>query len=206
MKNTRLCFAAALAATTLLITPASAQASFHGYVHTEETPAPEIKKYGDAGNWYNGEEFVPRILTLEIDKTPNDLLLPDSTLIVSGSGTLPNSEFLSATLGLMGFEAPTTPYVVLDNFTRSYAELYSFEDLIGFLSAKPDGSVFIIGLDFQTGFIRKEDNLLTYLSNVSGSPLRSEPLETTDTLKDGNLFVIGDLSELARVVVGVDAI
>lgn len=186
-----------------------AQVSFQGYVpHKEAEPTLDLKKQNGMNSWYNGEDHKTRFLTLGIDQTPKDLSLPASTLIVPGSGTIPNSKFLSETLEILGFEAPKSPYILLNTLTHSHVEVYAFEDMIGYLYAQPNGSIFILGLDFQTGFIHKEGGELLFLSpNTSGSMAHAtEKLEVAINNTHDQVFVIGDLSERARILIGIDPI
>jgi|GEM_PF-2221322 len=196
------------AALTLTTAPALAQMSFHGYVpHTDIVPTPKTNKRGDAGNWYNGDEFKLRLLTLEFGQKTKAFFPPASALIVPGSGTIPNSEFLRGALSVMGFEAPSSPYVLLDDLTHKTVELYAFDDVLGFIETQPDGTIFIIGLDFHSGFIRKDQDGITFVhtSNNSKGIIR-EPIKDSLALKDSQIFIIGDLSDRARIVLGVDAI
>ncbi|HLN94128.1 MAG TPA: hypothetical protein VK183_00735 [Flavobacterium sp.] len=71
-----------------------------------------------------------------------------------------------------------------------------FDQLETFLKSQPDRSVFIIGLDFHTGYIVKDGESYFLHSNYLGREgVIKEPMRTSRALVHNKFFMIGSLSQ-----------
>ena len=79
----------------------------------------------------------------------------------------------------------------------------TFEDLIRYIEGQKNETVFIVGLDFHTGYITKASNDEIYFihSNyIHQEGVVKERIEESKALKSSNFYMIGNLSENRRIL------
>lgn len=78
-----------------------------------------------------------------------------------------------------------------------------FDQLEKYLQTQPDRSVFIIGLDFHTGYIVKDGGSYFLHSNyIAKEGVVKEPIQTSRALVRNKFFMIGSLSQNKRFING----
>lgn len=86
--------------------------------------------------------------------------------------------------------------VMIKQLTKNIASFSSITNLKNYISNQNDYSIFIVGLDFHTGFIIKDkSNSYFFHSNYIGRQgVVMEPLENSLALKSSKSFMVGSLS------------
>lgn len=127
----------------------------------------------------------------------------NGTTYQPGQGAIACGYFITTVMQQLGFAvernklAQQASSKIIDKFCVGKHNVPSASALKDWLNAQPDSSVFIVGLDFHTGFVLKETTGKYYFlhSNYIGRQgVVKEPIETSRALNASKWLQIGSIS------------
>jgi hypothetical protein len=118
-----------------------------------------------------------------------------------GEGKIACGYFITNTLTDLGFEieriklAQAASSVLIDA-TCTDTKWCDFDGLKKYLNKQPEYSVFIVGLDFHTGYLTKEkdDCYFIHSNYIGGKGVTKEKIDESEALKASKVFYIGSIS------------
>ncbi|NMH28977.1 hypothetical protein [Flavobacterium silvaticum] len=115
--------------------------------------------------------------------------------------------FVTNTMSDLGFEiervklAKVASGEMIKKLCVNIKSFRNFASLEKYLATQPDNSVFIIGLDYHTGYIVKDSIPYFLHSNYIGNiGVVKEPIEKSNALKSNKFFMIGSVSDNDRLL------
>lgn len=124
------------------------------------------------------------------------------------NGTIACGYFITNTLTDIGFEiqriklaqAPSSK--MINALCINIKRFSAFEQLMSYLSQQPDNSIFIIGLDFHTGYLlKKTDDIFFLHSNyIAKVGVVKEKIQSSIALRQNKNFMIGNLTENTALI------
>ena len=117
-------------------------------------------------------------------------------------GTIACGYYLTTLMKQTGFDiqriymAQQASSVLIKAYCTDIRTTGSLENVKSYLETQPDSSVFIIGLDFHTGFVTKCDTTyhLIHSNYISNQGVVKERLDEAHVLTNNSFFMIGNLS------------
>ncbi|MEP3891220.1 MAG: hypothetical protein ABJN69_12230 [Hellea sp.] len=127
---------------------------------------------------------------------------------IAGEGEIACGYFVTTLLKDLGFDidrirlAKARSGVMIEELTRDIKKTNSLNAILDYVKAQPEGSVFIIGLDFHTGFITSAPDGIYFLhSNYIGREgVVREYAISSEALHDSGFYMIGNLSTRADIM------
>jgi hypothetical protein len=118
-----------------------------------------------------------------------------------GQGKIACGYFITNTLTDLGFPiervklAQAASSEMIKAITVQTKWLTGFEALKTYLAAQPDESVFIVGLDFHTGYITKEKGKSYFIHSnyINQAGVMKEEINRSAALQASKVFMIGNL-------------
>lgn len=91
---------------------------------------------------------------------------------------------------------------IINELCKEVKNYAKFEDLEQYLKNQPDQSVFIVGLDFHTGYILKDKTGLYFLHSnyIDRKGVMKESIQTSYALKSSKTFMIGNLTKNEKLL------
>jgi hypothetical protein len=118
-----------------------------------------------------------------------------------GEGKIACGYFITNTMVDLGFDIERVKLAqaassVLIDATCTNPKWCDFDGLKSYLKKQPEYSVFIVGLDFHTGYLTKEKNDCYFIhSNYIGAKgVTKEKIDDSEALKASKVFYIGSIS------------
>jgi hypothetical protein len=119
-----------------------------------------------------------------------------------GEGKIACGYFITNTLTDLGFEiervklAQAASSVLIKATCTNIKYCAGFEGLKTYLAAQPEHSVFIVGLDFHTGYITKErkDCYFIHSNYINSKGVTKEKIDVSEALQASKTFMIGSIS------------
>lgn len=127
---------------------------------------------------------------------------------IAGEGEIACGYFVTTVLKDLGFDidrirlAKARSGVMIEELTRDIKKTRSLDAMLDYVNSQPDGSVFIIGLDFHTGFITSAPDGIYFLhSNYIGREgVVREFAKSSEALHESGFYMIGNLSTRSEVL------
>lgn len=176
--------------------PQTSYASFLEQVKTHkkdwgQTVSPELRKYF----FVLVHEHIPAYW----GGTPWDF---NGTTRTPGQGQIACGYFITNTLVDLGFPiervklAQAASSVLIQAVTTDIAYPKSVEGLKQYALARPDESVFIVGLDFHTGYVTRKGNSVYFIHSnyINRKGVMKELVEKSAALANNKFFMIGCIS------------
>lgn len=121
---------------------------------------------------------------------------------VAGEGEIACGYFVTTALQDIGFQidrirlAQEPSATMIKELTTQIKILYSREDMVAYVETQPTPAIYIVGLDFHTGFISSgEDGIYFIHSNYIGREgVVKELAARSAALADSDYFMIGNLT------------
>lgn len=156
-----------------------------------QTVTPESRKYF----FVLVNEYIPRYW----GGTPWDF---NGTTRTPGQGQIACGYFITNTLVDLGFPiervklAQAASSVLIQAVTTDIAYPKSVEGLRQYALARPDESVFIVGLDFHTGYVTRKGNSVYFIHSnyIDRKGVMKELVEKSAALANNKFFMIGSIS------------
>lgn len=151
----------------------AARTYFFGLLHRE------IPEYWAGTPWdFNGTTRIPR------------------------QGQIACGYFITNTLVDLGFAiervklAQAASSVLIKAVTTDIAYPKSVDELKKYALARPDESVYIVGLDFHTGYVTRKGSSVYFIHSnyINRAGVTKELVETSEALKNNKFFMIGSIS------------
>lgn len=122
---------------------------------------------------------------------------------IPGEGDIACGFFVTTLLVDAGFEiervylAQQPSSVMIKQLTKNIKNTGSFETLKDYILKAADHSVFIIGLDFHTGFITRDGDKIYFIHSnyIKRKGVTKEQIEFSSALKASKSFMIGSLTD-----------
>lgn len=119
-----------------------------------------------------------------------------------GKGTIACGYFITNTLYDLGFPiervklAQAASSVLINTVTVNSKWISGFDAFKQYMDAQPDKSVFIVGLDFHTGYVTKDKGQAYFIHSnyIQRKGVMKEKIESSDALKASKVFMIGCLT------------
>lgn len=119
-----------------------------------------------------------------------------------GEGKIACGYFITNTMVDLGFEidrvklAQAASSVLIDATCINTKWCSGIEGLKNHLDKQPEYSVFIVGLDFHTGYLTKEKNECYFIHSnyIGGKGVTKEKVEESQALQDSKVFYIGSIT------------
>ncbi len=119
-----------------------------------------------------------------------------------GEGKIACGYFITNTLSDLGFEiervklAQAASSVLIDATCINAKWCKGFDGLKTHVSSQPKHSVFIVGLDFHTGYLTKEDNDCYFIHSnyINSKGVTKEKIDESEALKASKVFYIGSIT------------
>ncbi|HBS88974.1 MAG: hypothetical protein A2W91_05975 [Bacteroidetes bacterium GWF2_38_335] len=132
----------------------------------------------------------------------------NGTTRTPGDGEIACGYFVTTVLFDAGFEiervklAQQVSSVMIEKLTVNIKRTGNIETLKEYISGQPDHSVFIIGLDFHTGFITRDGSNFYFIHSnyIRKKGVQKELIDFSSALKASKSFMIGNLSENEKLV------
>lgn len=124
------------------------------------------------------------------------------------NGNIACGYFITNTLTDLGFKisrvklAQAASSKIINELCKDVKNYAIFEDLEQYLKNQPDQSVFIVGLDFHTGYILKDKTGLYFLHSnyIDRKGVMKESIQTSYALKSSKTFMIGNLTKNQKLL------
>lgn len=119
-----------------------------------------------------------------------------------GKGEIACGYFITNTLTDFGFQiervklAQAASSVLIKATAVNIFTTSSFDKLKAHLKSQPDKSVFIVGLDFHTGYITLENGKAYFIHSnyINRAGVMKEEIDKSAALKNNKFFMIGNVS------------
>jgi hypothetical protein len=119
-----------------------------------------------------------------------------------GEGKIACGYFITNTLTDLGFSiervklAQAASSVLIKATCVDIKHCAGFDGLKTYLAAQPEHSVFIVGLDFHTGYIAKErkDCYFIHSNYINSKGVTKEKIDVSEALQASKTFMIGSIS------------
>jgi hypothetical protein len=118
-----------------------------------------------------------------------------------GEGKIACGYFITNTMVDLGFNIERIKLAqaassVLINATCSTGKWCDFEGLKKYLEKQPEYSVFIVGLDFHTGYLTKEKNDCYFIHSnyIDSKGVTKEKIDDSEALQASKIFYIGSIT------------
>lgn len=120
-----------------------------------------------------------------------------------GKGKIACGYFITNTLTDIGFDieriklAQAASSVLIKAVCTHIEYPGGFEKLKKYILKEPDHSVFIVGLDFHTGYMTRDGNKIYFIHSnyINKKGVMKEEADKSEALKSSNTFMIGNISE-----------
>ena len=127
---------------------------------------------------------------------------------IPGEGEIACGYFVTTVLKDLGFDidrirlAKARSGVMIEELTRDIKKTNSLDAMLDYVKAQPEGSVFIIGLDFHTGFITSAPDGIYFLhsSYIGREGVVREYAKSSEALHDSGFYMIGNLSTRTEIM------
>jgi hypothetical protein len=127
----------------------------------------------------------------------------NGTTRVPQHGSIACGCFVTNTLSDLGFNiqriklAQMASSQMINTLCVNVKTLKGMDQLKEYLKTQPAKSVFIVGLDFHTGYIIKDEKAAYFLHSnyISAKGVMKENIETSHALANSKAYVIGSLTE-----------
>jgi len=121
---------------------------------------------------------------------------------MAGEGDIACGYFVTTILQDLGFKldrirlAQEPSSVMIKELTKPVKILHSRDAMINYVKTQPAPAIYIVGLDFHTGFISSgPDGIFFIHSNyIDRAGVMKEPASSSDALAASNYFMIGNLT------------
>lgn len=159
---------------TLTAKPEARASALHGLIHND------MVNYWDTTTWdFNG-----------VSRT-------------AGEGEIACGYFVTTILQDLGFEidrirlSQAASSVMIKELTTNIKVMHSVGDVLSYIKTQPSPAIYIVGLDFHTGFISSNaDGIFFIHSNyINREGVVKEPAATSTALAQSNYFMLGNLTE-----------
>ena len=127
---------------------------------------------------------------------------------VPKEGTIACGYFVTTLLRDLGFEiqrvklAQNPSSVMINQLCQNIKRFYNFQNFTNYLKNQPNKSIYILGLDYHTGFILKDSHGIYFFhsdyNNKKG--VTKEKIEDSKALKDSKTFMIGNLTSNEKLL------
>jgi len=132
----------------------------------------------------------------------------NGTSRVAGKGEIACGYFVTTLLQDLGFQidrirlAQEPSATMIKELTQQIKVQHTREDMVAYVKTQPTPSIYIVGLDFHTGFISNgEDGIYFIHSNYIGREgVVKELAASSLALSDSNYFMIGNLTANAELL------
>ncbi len=119
-----------------------------------------------------------------------------------GEGKIACGYFITNTMVDLGFDiervklAQVASSVLIKATCTNIKNYADFEDLKSYLKKADENSVFIVGLDFHTGYITKEKNDCYFIHSnyISSKGVTKEKIDDSEALNASKTWMIGSIS------------
>lgn len=119
-----------------------------------------------------------------------------------GEGKIACGYFITNTMVDLGFNiervklAQAASSVLIDATCVKTKWCQGFDALKNYLSSQPKHSVFIVGLDFHTGYLTKENNDCYFIHSnyINAAGVTKEKIDDSEALKASKVFYIGSIT------------
>ena len=140
-------------------------------------------------------EYIPKYW----NGTPWDF---NGTTRIPGQGQIACGYFITNTLTDLGFPiervklAQAASSVLIKAVTTDIAYPKSVDELNAYALARPDESVYIVGLDFHTGYVTRKGNAVYFIHSnyINRKGVMKEPVKESAALANNKFFMIGSIS------------
>jgi hypothetical protein len=127
-----------------------------------------------------------------------------------GEGKIACGYFITNTLTDLGFTiervklAQAASSVLIKATCTNIKYCAGFEGLKTYLAGQPEHSVFIVGLDFHTGYITKEkkDCYFIHSNYINSKGVTKEKIDISEALQASKTFMIGSISSNDELIKG----
>jgi len=127
---------------------------------------------------------------------------------VPGEGEIACGYFVTTILQDLGFDidrvrlAQAASGVMIEELTQDIKTTRSLDAMLEYVKSQPEGSVFIIGLDFHTGFITSAPEGVFFLHSnyIAREGVVREPAISSEALHQSGFYMIGNLSTRREII------
>ncbi|MDA3616148.1 hypothetical protein [Polluticaenibacter yanchengensis] len=132
----------------------------------------------------------------------------NGTVREPGKGEIACGYFITNTLDDLGFKlnrvklAQGVSSKLIKTLCLNIRNFDSFSGLSNYLQSEPDSSVYIIGLDYHTGYILKDSTGIYFLHSnyINRVGVVKEKIDASTNLRSNRNFMIGNLSQNKRLL------
>lgn len=127
----------------------------------------------------------------------------NGTTRIPGQGNIACGYFVTNTLSDIGFNiqrvklAQQASSYMIKTLCVNVKTISGFQQFKNYINTQPANSIFIIGLDFHTGFILKDDKQSYFLHSnyINRQGVIKETMDNSKALANSKVFVVGGLSQ-----------
>lgn len=165
----------------------------------------------DSGDWEGARSLFFQVYNNEIPGywigTPWDF---NGTTSKPQNGTIACGYFLTTVMKQTGYDidrykmAQQASSVLIKQYCTNIKSMNSMKALQEYLEQQPDSSIFIVGLDFHTGFITKKgaDYRIIHSNYIASEGVIKEQVSSSQVLTSNGFFMIGSLSANDHLLAG----
>ncbi|WP_177764996.1 hypothetical protein [Flavobacterium sp. I3-2] len=132
----------------------------------------------------------------------------NGTTRIPNKGTIACGYFVTNTLSDVDFKiervklAQEVSSKMINQLCVNIKRFGDFSKLKDYINNQPDQSVFIIGLDFHTGFVLKSGNKIYFLHSnyIDNEGVIKEEIDNSIALRSTKTFMIGNLTENEELI------
>jgi len=127
---------------------------------------------------------------------------------IPGRGDIACGYFVTTVLKDLGFDidrirlAQARSGLMIEELTQDIKKTRSLDAMLEYVESQPQGSVFIIGLDFHTGFITSAPEGIFFLHSnyIKREGVVREPAISSEALHQSGFYMIGNLSTRTEII------